>query len=333
MLPRREFLMKLHTYKKRDILKWYIAEKLDGHRAFWDGGITRGMRKEEVPWANTLKDARYVKEQVATGLWSSYGHVIHAPEAWLNLLPAIPLDGELYKKGFRQSISSAVKKQEPVDSEWEGIRLHVFDIPPLQEFAVDGRLPDKREMRGCWKWLKPLTTDLLYQEKPCNSFANRYRQMCHVVPENDSCTLIHHEIIEDEDQVATFLASVEEGVVLRSPYNLWEPQRSHTALKYKLTQDDEGIVTGYVAGRGKHEGRMGALVIDWKGRRVELSGFTDDERVLMNDSMLEPGEEVPGNVESRHFPRGTVVTFRYRTLTANGQPEEARYWRKRDDRS
>jgi hypothetical protein len=53
----------------------------------------------------------------------------------------------------------------------------------------------------------------------------------------------------------------------------------------------------------------GALVCDFNGVTVELSGMTDDER--------QPG----------HFSLGDVVTFRYRELSDSGVPKEPRFIR------
>src|SRR5690606_38659901 len=122
-----EFLMLAHTYdaSKHMITGWMASEKLDGNRCMWDGGITRGMKKFNVPWANTDKDDRYVKQQYATGLWSRYGNVIHAPDEWLDQLPKILLDGEL-DCGNRQTLVSIIKKLNPDPEEWKRVKFKVF---------------------------------------------------------------------------------------------------------------------------------------------------------------------------------------------------------------
>jgi len=70
-MPNREFLMLAQVYdpKKHAIGGWRVSEKKDGERCWWDGGITRGIPKSRVPWANTKKDARYRTAPIATGLW------------------------------------------------------------------------------------------------------------------------------------------------------------------------------------------------------------------------------------------------------------------------
>jgi DNA ligase-1 len=103
-----------------------------------------------------------------------------------------------------------------------------------------------------------------------------------------------------------------EGLVLKKNDGLYETCRSCWMLKYKPFSDDEGLVVGTTPGLGRLAGMIGALVINWKGRQFELAGLTDVER------SLEPAKWI-----------GRTVTFKYRCLTRDGLPSEARYWRDR----
>ena len=49
------FLQLADTYNpdKHKIAGYLVSEKLDGTRCFWDGGITRGIPTDQVPWAST----------------------------------------------------------------------------------------------------------------------------------------------------------------------------------------------------------------------------------------------------------------------------------------
>ena len=101
-MPRREFLQLAHTYDaaKHKIAGWYVSEKLDGTRAFWDGGLSRGQPTKLIPWASVIdpktKKPKDRVKPVATGLWSRYGNPIMAPDWFLDSLPPIFLDGELW---------------------------------------------------------------------------------------------------------------------------------------------------------------------------------------------------------------------------------------------
>ncbi len=129
---KQEYLMLGHVYKPGKISPagWFVSEKLDGVRAFWDGGISRGMLASQVPYSNTVKD---VNPQTATGLWSRTGKVIHAPDWWLDELPNFPLDGELFLgRGKFQETYSTIAKY--VGGDWKGITYKIFDSPPYRAF-------------------------------------------------------------------------------------------------------------------------------------------------------------------------------------------------------
>src|SRR3954451_12382497 len=115
-MAKPEFLMLAHPHNesKHGFCGYYASEKLDGIRAFWDGGITRGLYCTQVPWANTTKDARYRMPPKATGFWSRYGKAIQAPDWFLDQMPKLPLDGEFHAgpKGW-QILSSIIKDLVP----------------------------------------------------------------------------------------------------------------------------------------------------------------------------------------------------------------------------
>lgn len=70
-----------------------------------------------------------------------------------------------------------------------------------------------------------------------------------------------------------------EGLVVKDPNSAYFTTRSSAWLKMKPTKTAEGTVVGFIAGKGKHEGRLGACTLDYSGTRVECGGgFTDHER-------------------------------------------------------
>src|SRR5206468_10999995 len=82
---------------------WWLSEKLDGVRAYWDG----------------------------KQLWSRLGNVLHAPDWFVAGLPDVPLDGELWlgRKKFQRTLS-IVRRQDKTDL-WREVRYVVFDAPKL----------------------------------------------------------------------------------------------------------------------------------------------------------------------------------------------------------
>jgi len=129
-----------------------------------------------------------------------------------------------------------------------------------------------------------------------------------------------------------------EGVMLRKHSSCWLTERCHTLLKYKPWFDDEAIITGFTSGRKTEKGsrllgRIGALIVIYNGKRLELSGLTDEERYFSTnrETMFArdvPGADMPSDFEGAHFKIGQQITFKYRELSDDGIPKEARYYRR-----
>jgi DNA ligase-1 len=342
-MNRREFLLQAHDYKQQHIAGWMVSEKCDGSRAFWDGGVTRGMLASDVPWANVEKKGHYINRAYSTGLWSRYGNVINAPEWWTEKLPDFPLDGELWAgrslfQFTRSTVSKLIGGQE-----WGRIDYKVIDAPAYQSVFQDGvvNLPNyHKTFKGVVEW---------YEQKlnghkvpgPFFDFESTQKFLNREIP---ALTLKQTQLpfttVAAEQRLHELFQSVldegGEGVILRKHTSLWRPQRSHDCLKLKPMHDAEGIVIGYTSGRetdkgSKLLGLMGALIISYNGKRLELSGFTDSERRLSDPKWCagNPGKEVPAHIHSECFPRGSIITFKYRELTDAGLPKEASFLRKR----
>jgi DNA ligase-1 len=81
---------------------YWVSEKYDGVRGYWDGRqlLTRGG------------------ERIAAPAWFTAG--------W----PSVPMDGELWagREKFSQAVST-VRQQTPDDTAWRALRFMVFDLP------------------------------------------------------------------------------------------------------------------------------------------------------------------------------------------------------------
>ena len=101
-----------------------------------------------------------------------------------------------------------------------------------------------------------------------------------------------------------------EGLMLRKPESIYEPKRSPTLLKVKPYDDAEATVIAHELGKGKFTGKVGALRVRTDdGREFSIgSGLSDAER-----------QSPP--------PLGTVITYRFRGLTAKGMPRFPSYIR------
>lgn len=348
---KRDFVQLAHIFdsKKHSPAGWYVSVKMDGMRAFWDGGQSRGLLASSVPYANCVKDARYKEPPICTGLFSRYGNPIQAPDWFLDSLPNYPLDGEMWSgnNSFQQTMAT-VKDLNPSEA-WRDVKYMVFDSPPPALLFQDGDVRVqgyKVLLRDCLSWWTKRGGKGIYM----SSFEATHNFLCsdlkmtsnlkvHTqwqLPFNTSLALE-----EINQRLETVTDEGGEGLMLRKPSSLWEPKRSYNILKVKTFQDAEATVTGYVTGRstnkgGKLLGLMGSLVTNFNGKRLELSGFTDAERVLIGTNgqsarewaQENPGVEVPNWITSDLFPRGSQVTFRFRELTDDSVPKEARYHRR-----
>ncbi len=334
-----EFLMLAKVYKNQSIKGWMCSEKLDGTRAFWDGGISKGIPASEVPWANTYKDARLKTPPVATGLWSRSGKVIHAPEWWTDYLPEFFVDGELWiGYGHFQALRSIVARQ---DGDWPSIRYMAFGCPTIDIFE-----PRRITVRGDYKFEVKESSKFFdaarHLATPINwGFEYEIRKLKEIGP-NDVVTVVEQEEIPYQGtqefvdrKLERVLAIGGEGLMFRHKIMPWEACRSKFLLKYKPFLDCEVKITGYTSGRltdrgSKHLGKIGALITEFQGKRLLVSGLTDKERELEHNSSGwaydNPGKEIPGG-HADHFKVGQTITIRYRELSDDGIPKEARFWR------
>lgn len=354
---RREFLQLAKTFRpgKDKIAGWYLSEKLDGTRCFWDGGITRGMPTEDVPWASIIdpktgEPKRKIKP-VATGLWSRYGNPIIAPDDFLDLLPPMPLDGELWAGRGNFQLCRSICGGDSPDPRFHMIQYAVYGCPPLDRVFGDGQVKNTNMVvtfKNIEAWFRKKMTGRDYiwidgngtfhhelcalnDMLPVSERVYLHRQI--KLPESE-----HEALAVMERELMTVLERGGEGVMLRDPSSTWHPKRVGSLLKFKPFNDAEGVVVGFTSGRetdrgSKFRGKIGALILDYHGKRLELSGMTDEEREFATGQQYawdHPGEDMPEWVQGKHFKVGDVVTFKYRELSDDGIPKEARLWRTRD---
>jgi len=113
-----------------------------------------------------------------------------------------------------------------------------------------------------------------------------------------------------EKRLAEVLAGGGEGLMLHRADAPYQTGRSDALLKLKPWQDGEAEVIAHLPGKGKYAGQLGALrVRTADGREFSLgSGLSDAQR-----------REPP--------PLGSIVSYRFRELTAKGMPRFASFWR------
>lgn len=366
-IPRREFLQLAKTFNPAkpprggyDLAGYYVSEKLDGTRCFWDGGITRGMPTCQVPWANVIDpktgDTKKKIKPVSTGLWSRYGNPIMAPDWFLNGLPAMFLDGELWAgRGNFQLCRSICAGDEP-DERFDQIHFAVYSSPSPERLFAGGEIKNSNfhaliDPGKIVPWVSGRIEELFGNDfarvKPDARFEDELFLIQDALETETDFAYLHRQIKlppiheqavdEIERQLDTVLDLGGEGLMIRNPENLWTPKRVGDLLKYKPFQDAEARLAGFTSGRetdkgSKHRGKIGALITEFNGKRLELSGLTDAEREFVTRQESEyawnhPDEDMPPDFQAKHFKRDQKITFKFRELSDEGIPKEARYWR------
>jgi DNA ligase-1 len=206
-----------------NLADWWMSEKLDGVRAYWDGG-------------------QFLSRQ---------GNLYHAPSWFVEGLPNVPLDGELWiaRKKFQRTVS-IVRRQDKNDL-WKEVKFLVFDAP-----AATGGFEERLA------FLK----DALARKRL--NFAQSHDHI--------RCQGVEHLKAE----LARIEALGGEGLMLRRPGSKYVAGRSSTLLKVKTFHDAEARVIGHQAGAGRHLGRLGALLVRLPdGTEFAVgTGFSDRER-------------------------------------------------------
>lgn len=250
----------MHAFAYRESVDpqtYWVSEKLDGVRAFWDG----------------------------KHLQFRSGALIAAPDWFTQGLPAQALDGELWiDRGRFEALISTVRSQRPDDEAWGQVKYMIFDLPGHPEpFSVRVHAMRRIVAKAGVPWLRAV------EQKR--------------VPDRKALKQLFRQTV----------AAGGEGLMLHRADALWAAGRSDALLKYVPWLDAEATVLSHLPGKGRHAGALGALQVQMPdGRTFRIgSGFTDAQR-----------RDPP--------PPGTVVTYRYRELTAAGLPRFPRFLRVRE---
>lgn len=219
-----------------------------------------------------------------TALRFRSGLPIMVPQWFTAALPKVALDGELWLgRGQFDRLSGLVRQSVPVDALWREVRYMVFDLP-----AAAGTFTDR---------IQALASVVQATGQPWLQGVVQQR-------------VTTAEALQA--QLKQVAAEGGEGLVLHHGDALWVAGRSDALLKFKPLPDEEARVVGHLPGKGRHAGRLGALLLVLPdGQQFALgTGFTDAQR------------ESPPAI-------GSVVTYRYRDRTPKGLPRFASFLRVR----
>lgn len=213
------------------------------------------------------------------------GRRIAAPDWFVAAFPATPLDGELWlgRRNFDR-LSGMVRRGVAIEAEWREIRYMIFDLPgdasPFGERSARVRAVVAAAQQP---WLQAVAQTRVADR------ATLQRQLLQTVNAGG------------------------EGLMLHRADALWAPGRSEALRKFKPLPDEDARVIAHLPGKGRNQGRMGALLLEMPGgQRFALgTGFSDAQR------------EAPP-------PVSAFVTYRYRDRTPAGLPRFASFLRLRE---
>lgn len=205
------------------------------------------------------------------------GNKINIPSYFLNNFPPFPLDGEIW--GGRQTFekTSSIVATSSHDKGWDKLQYGIFDAPE-QGIIIENRL-EKAKM-----W-----------------FATHPSEYAFIIPQHR---------LSSKEELAEKLNEIErlggEGIIVVKRGSMYTNGRSVDILKVKNFEDAEAIVIGYTPGKGKHQGKMGSLIVELvKDRKIVFkigTGFSDAVR------------KTPP-------PVGAMITFKYTGKYVSGKPK------------
>ncbi len=218
-------------------------------------------------------------------LLSKNGNRFYPPPTFVRDLPPFPLEGELWGgRGTFEQTASIVKQQQPHDG-WLQLKFAIFDVP--QE---PGGFTMRLNRLNDWFAAHPSTYALVIEQ------------------------ITVRDPLHLQQELQRIEALGGEGLIVRRPEAVYAAGRSPEILKVKNHQDAEATVLAHLPGKGRNEGKLGALLVALAdGTQFKIgTGFSDAER-----------QSPP--------PVGAVVTFKFYSTYQSGIPKFPSFMRIRQD--
>ena len=220
-----------------------LTTKLDGIRmvAMKENGIVKFYTRQGQPILELIEIEKAMENMLDNYVYD--GELLLFED--YNLYPTV---NELFR---------ATQKEVRKDGVKLGLQFVVFDLLPVEEFK-EGKSKLKYEER--LKFLNEIDykTDFIVPIKP-------------LYTGNDTSKI--------QEWLDWALAKELEGIMLNNHDSYYTTKRTDGLLKIKKMYTIDLEVTGYEEGTGKHKGKLGSLIVDYKGFPCGVgSGFTDVER-------------------------------------------------------
>lgn len=168
------------------------------------------------------------------------------------------IDGELYAIGeFKESKDGykETMKRSRIKGEKTGLKVRAFDFLTLEEFQL------REAKTPYWSRRAMIESDVV---------------KCKFI---EPLPLLYKGIATEEiiDKIANEqIANGEEGIMINDTSSFYQFKRTDALLKYKLFQEWDLEVVGFEEGKGRNKGRLGSLVVEYKGNLVNVGGSYSD---------------------------------------------------------
>lgn len=218
------------------------------------------------------------------------------------------LDGEVMADTWNETAKMIKRHRSKMSDEMKErivreVRYHAFDCVPLDITTEKCRKPGGR------KWVDTVPVPL----------TERYGVLGELVSRagHDALRLVPQFVAFSPTQIFTLfdeLVDLEfEGAIVKDPNSPYMFDRVRYWQKLKLMQTLELTVTGAVAGKGKHIGRLGALEgVLPDGKQVSVgTGFPDEIRERLWHTWIHRPEALVGKVMEVKCQAGDVASVRH----------------------
>ena len=184
--------------------------------------------------------------------------------AFLKDIEFMLLDGELTAKNcdYETVYKETIKRVKNKNKVKTGINFEIFDILEEEEY---------KNLKGIYPYKQRREKLEMLDE-----FIKKEDYLHVKIIPNILVTDNMEEILEVLDHYRALGA---EGLMWNDVDAVYEFKRSKSILKLKVMQTADLRIIDFQEGQGKNAGKLGAIMVDYKGNKVGVgSGFSDEER-------------------------------------------------------
>ena len=263
-----------HKHTKEQFKNGLYSRKFDGKRMYTLDGVAYSRANKvcrEAPIRHILDEIEEVSQRLYTlkNQVASLGFEINTEKVF---------DGEVlyFEEGFAEDFKRTISLTSRIDRHVDCKNLYyvIFDMIDTENFIL--QQPDSPFMENYNKLLQILGAKELREDLYTTDFPH---------------ILIAKQTTDMAELTTAKNFKDWEGLMYRNADAAYDYKRTKNLLKIKKMQDTECRVIGFKEGIGKHEGRLGAVLVNYKGSTVAVgSGFNDDDREAIwktRDQLLE----------------------------------------------